>query len=425
MDAFDILLERGVVHQVTDEAALRKQLQDDTITLYAGFDPTADSLHLGHLFPLLCLTRFQKLGHKPIALVGGATGLVGDPSGKNEERQLRSEEEIDANVLALKGQMERFLDFEGANAARIVNNADWTKNISFLNWLRDIGKYFSVNVMTSKESVRRRLEDPDKTLSYTEFSYMLIQANDFLALYDQYGCTLQVGGSDQWGNITAGIDLVQKKHHKQVYGITFPLLTNSNGEKFGKSEGNAVWLDAEKTSPYSLYQFWLNTDDRDVIRYLKYFTFLPIEEINELEKAHEAAPEKREAHEKLAIESTRMIHGEAGLERARYATEVMHKNGDLKSLTERELADIFKQVPSSEIEKDKLAEGVGVLDLMTLCGISATNSEARRLVKDGGAYLNNEKIEDGRMVVNLEHRASDSMIVLRRGKKKYFVVNVV
>ena len=325
-DALGTLIEREVVEQISDEDALRKSLDKETLTMYAGFDPTADSLHLGHLFPLLCLARFQRLRHRPIVLVGGATGLIGDPSGKTEERQLLTGEIIEENSTAIRKQLGRFLDFSGDNAAIMVNNAEWTKDVSYLDWLRDVGKYFSVNYMLNKESVRRRIEDRSQGISYTEFSYMLIQANDFLELYDRYGCTLQVGGNDQWGNITAGIDLIQKRRHKQAYGITFPLLTTANGEKFGKTEGNAVWLDPEKTSPYNLYQFWIRTDDRDVIRYLKYFTFLPMEKIAELERTVAEAPEKREAQQVLAEESTGMIHGEDELKKAQKASRTLFIN---------------------------------------------------------------------------------------------------
>jgi len=423
-NAFDILIERGIVEQVTDEDALRKSLDSETITLYAGFDPTADSLHLGHLFPLLCLARFQRLGHRPIALVGGATGLIGDPSGKSEERKLLTEEEIEANSAAIREQLERFLDFGGGNAALMVNNADWTGDVGYLDWLRDIGKHFSVNYMLAKESVRRRIEDRAQGISYTEFSYMLIQANDFLELHDRYGCTLQVGGNDQWGNITAGIDLIQKKRHVQAYGITFPLLTTASGEKFGKSEGNAVWLDPAKTSPYSLYQFWIRTDDRDVIRYLKYFTFLSMEEIADLERTVAEAPEKREAQRVLAEESTRMIHGEEGLRSAERASKVLF-GGEITDFSDRELEEIFNDVPSSNIERNELEKGIGVLAMFTRSGLTRSNGQALQLVKQGGAYVNNVRVDDSRLVLTPEHLASESMMVLRSGKKKYHLVKVV
>jgi tyrosyl-tRNA synthetase len=423
-DPLTILQERGVVEQISDEDELRKRLQTETIAIYAGFDPTADSLHIGHLFPLLCLARFQQLGHRPIALVGGATGLIGDPSGKSAERQLLNSGAIEENAAAIKGQLERFLDFSGDNAAVMVNNADWTRGITFLDWLRDVGKYFSVNYMLSKESVRRRIEDRTQGISYTEFSYMLIQANDFLELYDRQNCILQVGGNDQWGNITAGIDLVQKRRQVQAYGITFPLLTTSSGEKFGKSEGNAIWLDADKTSPYSLYQFWIRTDDRDVIRYLNYFTFLSSDEIAELARTVEEAPERREAQRVLAEQSTRMIHGEAGLTGARKASEVLF-GGEISDFSDRELMDIFNDVPSSDIERGRLEEGIGVPTLFSEAGLSPSNGQAMKLIKQGGAYVNNIRVEDTRMMLTPAHLASESILVIRSGKKKYHLVKVV
>jgi len=423
-DPLTILQERGIVEQISDEDALRKRLHTETIALYAGFDPTADSLHLGHLFPLLCLTRFQQLGHRPIALVGGATGLIGDPSGKSSERQLLNAGIIEENAAAIKDQLERFLDFTGDNAAIMVNNADWTRDITFLDWLRDVGKYFSVNYMLSKESVRRRIEDRTQGISYTEFSYMLIQANDFLELYNRHNCILQVGGNDQWGNITAGIDLVQKRRQVQAYGITFPLLTTSSGEKFGKSEGNAVWLDADKTSPYSLYQFWIRTDDRDVIRYLNYFTFLSAGEIADLARTVEEVPERREAQRVLAEHSTRMIHGDAGLAAARKASDVLF-GGELSDFSDRELIDIFNDVPSSDIQRGRLDEGIGVPALFSEAGLAPSNSQAMQLIRQGGAYVNNKRVEDTRMTVTSAHLASESMLVLRSGKKKYHLVKVI
>jgi len=422
-NALDILKEREVIEQLSDEETLAECLTHDRVTLYAGFDPTADSLHLGHLFPLLCLARFQRLGHRPIALVGGATAMIGDPSGKSEERQLLSEEAIEANAAFIKKQLERFLDFSGPHGAVMVNNAEWTKNVTYLSWLREIGKFFSVNYMLNKESVRRRIEDRTQGISYTEFSYMLLQANDFLELYDRYGCILQVGGNDQWGNITAGIDLIQKRRHKQAYGITFPLLTTSTGEKFGKSAGNAIWLNPEMTSPYMLYQYWIRTDDKDVIRYLKYFTFLSMDEIAGLEKCVHEAPEKREAQTVLAEQSTLMIHGEEGLIKARKASQVLF-GGEITELSDRELADIFADVPSSSIARSELEAGVGVLTLFTRSGLTQSNSQAFQKVKQGGAYLNNIRIEDPKKILNLSDLASETMMVLRSGKKNYHLVKV-
>ncbi|MFC1508344.1 tyrosine--tRNA ligase [Candidatus Omnitrophota bacterium] len=422
-NALQMLVERGIIEQISDKPALEKSLDTETVTLYAGFDPTADSLHLGHLFPLLCLARFQRLGHKPVGLVGGATAMIGDPSGKEEERQLLSEEAIEANAAALKKQLELFLDFSGKNAAVMVNNADWTKDMTYLSWLRDIGKHFSVNYMLNKESVRRRIEDRNQGISYTEFSYMLIQANDFLELYNRYDCTLQVGGNDQWGNITAGIDLIHKARHKQAYGITFPLLTSTTGEKFGKTAGNAIWLDPEKTSPYELYQYWISTNDSDVIRYLNYFTYLEQDDIAALESEVSDAPEKREAQRILAEESTRMIHGEKGLHKATKASEVLF-GGEISGFTDRELTNIFADVPSSTVRREDLNDGVGVLALFTKSGVTKSNSQALQMLKQGGVYINNNRISDQRMVVTPDNLASDSMLVLRGGKKRYHLVKV-
>ena len=420
-----MLIERGIIEQISDKPALEKSLDTDTVTLYAGFDPTADSLHLGHLFPLLCLARFQRLGHRPVGLVGGATAMIGDPSGKEEERQLLSEEKIEGNAETLKKQLELFLDFSGKNAAVMVNNADWTKDRTYLSWLRDIGKHFSVNYMLNKESVRRRIEDRNQGISYTEFSYMLIQANDFLELYNRHGCTLQVGGNDQWGNITAGIDLIHRVRRIQAYGITFPLLTSTTGEKFGKTAGNAIWLDPEKTSPYELYQYWIRTDDSDVIRYLNYFTYLEQDDIAALEHEVREAPEKREAQRILAEESTRMIHGEDGLQKATKASEVLF-GGEISGFTDRELTNIFADVPSSTVTMPELEKGIGVLNLLSSTGITKSNSQALQLLKQGGVYINNTPIpkNDQRMVVTPDHLASDSMLVLRGGKKRYHLIKV-
>jgi tyrosyl-tRNA synthetase len=423
-NAIDALEQRNLVEQVTDRDALRELFGKEMVTLYAGFDPTADSLHLGHLFPVLCLARLQRLGHRPVSLVGGATAMIGDPSGRTEERQLLGEDTIRANSEGLRRQLERFLDFSGRNAAIMANNADWTKDVSYLTWLRDVGKYFSVSYMLGKESVRRRIEDRAQGISYTEFSYMLIQANDFLQLFDLHGCRLQVGGNDQWGNITAGIDLIHKQRRVQAYGITFPLLTSATGEKFGKSAGNAIWLDPDKTSPYALYQYWIRTDDRDAIRYLKYFTFLPAEEIAALERMVETEPEKREAQRVLAEESTRMIHGEEGLRKAKRASEVLFGDAEITDFTDRELLDIFVDVPSSEIERSELEQGIGVLTLFTRVGLTKSNSQALSTLKQGGLSVNNTRVDDSRLALTPEHLASMSVMVLRAGKKRYHLVRV-
>jgi tyrosyl-tRNA synthetase len=423
-NAYDMLVERGLIEQVSDEDALRDKFGRETIALYAGFDPTADSLHLGHLFPVLCLSRLQRMGHRPISLVGGATAMIGDPSGRSEERLLLGEEAIEANSVRIRAQLERFLDFSGANGAVMVNNADWTKGVRYLEWLRDIGKHFSVGYMLGKESVRRRIEERSQGISYTEFSYMLIQANDFLQLYDTRGCLLQVGGNDQWGNITAGIDLIHKRRHVQAYGITFPLLTTSTGEKFGKSAGNAVWLDPERTSPYAMYQYWIRTDDRDAARYLRYFTFLSLEEIVELERTVTEAPEKREAQRVLASEVTRMIHGAGGLAKAERASRLLFGEGEIEGFTDRELMDIFADVPSSEAARNEIEAGIGALAMFTRAGLSKSNSQALQMIRQGGLYVNNVRVEDSRLVLTPGHLAGRTVMVLRAGRKRYHLVKV-
>ncbi len=423
LNAIDVFEQHGLIEQISDETALRKQFEKESLTVYAGFDPTADSLHLGHLLPILCLARLQRLGHTPITLVGGATGMIGDPSGKSDERNLLTREVIESNSVAIKAQLERFIDFSGSNATVMVNNIDWTGSFSYIEWLRDIGKHFSVNQMLNKESVRRRIEDNTRGISYTEFSYMLIQANDFLELYERYGCTLQVGGNDQWGNITAGIDLIHRKRQVQAYGITFPLLESSSGEKFGKSAGNAVWLDPDKTSPYALYQYWLGSDDRDAVRYLKYFTFVPMDDIADLEKAVQAEPEKREAQRVLAEESTRMIHGDDGLKKAVRASEVLF-GGEINDFTDKELIDIFSDVPSSTIPRDELNKGIGILTMFNKAGLSKSNGQALQLLKQGGVYVNNVRMDDPKTMLSSGHLASESVMILRAGKKRYYLIKV-
>jgi tyrosyl-tRNA synthetase len=363
MSFVEELTWRGLVQQSTDPE-LAAKMRAEPFTLYIGFDPTADSLHVGSLLPLLTLIRAQRAGHKPIALVGGATGMVGDPSGKSEERKLMSLEELRHNVGALGLQVGRFLDF-GAGNAELVDNYEWFQGFGYLDFLRDIGKHFSVNMMMAKESVRARLEDRDQGISYTEFSYMLIQAYDFLSLYDRYSCTLQVGGSDQWGNITAGIDLVRRLRGKEVYGLTMPLVTNSSGQKFGKSEKGNVWLDAAKTSPYDFYQFFFRVDDRDVGRYLRYFTFLDEPTIVALDEQTKAAPEKREAQRTLAREVTRMVHGQAAVDQAETA------------------------LPSTAMALPK-----PLVDVLVDCGLCKSKSDARRQIEQGGVYVDGTRIDD-------------------------------
>ncbi|MFM8360108.1 MAG: tyrosine--tRNA ligase, partial [Verrucomicrobiota bacterium] len=364
MNVLPELQWRGLVADCTDLVELTRRLTDGPVTLYAGFDPTADSLHVGHLVPLIALRRFQDAGHRPIAVAGGATGSIGDPSGKSQERQLLTAGQIEANVAAVRPQLARLLDFSTpVNPARLVDNADWTAGVSYLQFLREVGKHFTVNQMVAKESVRARMEDREVGISYTEFSYMLLQAFDFLHLAQTCDCSLQIGGSDQWGNITAGIDLIRKKLGRPSFGLTLPLITKSDGTKFGKTEGGAVWLDPKRTSVYRFYQFWINTDDRDVIRYLKFFTFLSQGEIDALEAQHQANPGARVAHRALAQAVTGLIHGEAATHEAQRASEILF-GGSLDGISEGTFQEIVGEVPTRDLGREKLAgAGASVLDL--------------------------------------------------------------
>jgi tyrosyl-tRNA synthetase len=393
------------------------------MTLYCGFDPTADSLHVGSLVPLVALRRFQLAGHRPIALAGGATGMVGDPSGKTQERQLQTMESIAANLDGIRPQLARLLDFEAAaNPARLVDNADWTANVSFLEFLRDIGKHFTVNQMVAKESVRARMEDREVGISYTEFSYMLLQAFDFYVLARDHGCELQIGGSDQWGNITAGIDLMRKKLSKQGYGLTLPLITKSDGTKFGKTEGGAVWLDPKKTSVYKFYQFWINTADADVLRYLKFFTFLPQAEIAAVEQQHNANPGARDAHKALAKAVTDLIHGETATQEAIRASQILF-GGELAGVSEATFNDIVGEVPTKEIEKAKL-EGAGIplVELLVHAGLSQSKGQARKDIEGGGVNINNVREANAVRAVTTNDLLFGKHVLLRKGKKNYVVV---
>jgi len=420
MNLLDDLDRRGAIDQVTDREALDKLLNQPGQAIYIGFDPTADSLHVGSLVPALMLARFQRAGHRPIVLVGGSTGMIGDPSGRTAERQLMTPEIVVANCEGIRRQLERFVSFEGDNAAIMVNNYDWTGGVSYLDFLRDIGKHFTVNYMLAKESVRRRLEDREHGISYTEFSYMLLQAFDFLQLYDTKRCKIQAGGSDQWGNITAGIELIRRMRAEQAFGITFPLLATSSGEKFGKSAGNAVWLDKNKTSPYQFYQYWINTDDRDVERFLKLFTFLEIAEIAEL---CSKPPEQRAAQKKLAEEVTRIVHGEEALAHAIKASNVLFGE-EIDGLKDRDLAEIFADVPSFNIEAISIANGLRVTDALVRSGAAKSKGEATRLLAGGGVYLNNRRVAAADAQLRREDLASETMFVLRVGKKSYYLGRV-
>jgi tyrosyl-tRNA synthetase len=414
------LRARGMIEQVTNEEALEGLLNSGGATIYVGFDPTADSLHVGHMLPILLLARLQKRGHTPIVLVGGATGMIGDPSGRSAERQLLTPEMIAANVDAIRPQLSRFVSFEGSNAAIVVDNGDWTRPIGYLEWLRTVGKHFTVNYMAAKESVRRRLEDREQGISYTEFSYMLIQANDFLHLFEHHGCTIQAGGSDQWGNITAGIDLVRKARGAEVYGMTLPLLTTSGGEKFGKSAGNAVWLDPQRTSPYQFYQFWMQTDDHDVERYLKIFSFESLETIAEAMVAHTLHPERRTPQKLLAAQMTAMVHGQDAFGDALRASEALFSK-ELSGLSDNELGAVFSDVPSITLERGALAAGPRLSQILVQAGACASRGEANRLIQGGGVYLNNRRV-DGDRPLSEADLASKSMMVLRTGKKSYWLV---
>jgi tyrosyl-tRNA synthetase len=369
----------------------------------------------------MMLAHLQRAGHVPIAVVGGATGMIGDPSGRSSERQFLTPDELAQNEQAIHRQLARFLDFDGDRAATLVNNADWTRPISYLDWLRDVGKHFSVNAMIAKESVRRRLEDRDQGISYTEFSYMLLQAHDFLVLHDRLGCTLQVGGNDQWGNITAGIDLIRRKRGAEVFGVTAPLITTSTGEKFGKSAGNAVWLDAAMTSPYHFYQYWIQTPDSDVERYLRLFTFLGIPEIVEICRVHEEQKSARVAQRTLAREVTRTVHGEAGLHSAKLATEILFGR-EISGLSDAELSGVFADVPSASLSRQALSEGLDIVTLLTATELAKSKGEARRIVQAGGVYLNNRRFENVETPITSADLASETMLVLRSGKKSYAIV---
>ena len=422
-DLFDELAWRELVYDATE--GLADLLTKESLTVYAGFDPTASSLHVGHLLPLMGLARFQRFGHAPIAIVGGGTGMIGDPSGKSQERNLLSADQIDENVAAIRLQLARFLDFDRAgNAARIVNNADWLGTIDLLSFLRDAGKHFTVNYMLQKESVNRRLES-EEGISFTEFSYLLLQAYDFLQLFDRCGCTLQIGGSDQWGNITAGIDLIRKLRAKKTHGLVMPLVTTASGVKFGKTEKGAVWLDPQRTSPFKFYQFWLSTDDRDVVRYLKSFTFLPRAAIEPLIVSVETAPEKREAQRVLAREVTALVHGSDHLVRAERASALLFAE-DITALPVDDIVAVFEDVPSSQIAGSELSgAGIGLVDLVARVQLAPSKGEARRLVQSGGVYLNNRRIADVQSRVTMSDAIDGRLLVVRKGAKHTHLIRIV
>ena len=418
-DIYAELEWRGLIHQVTDPPNFQAWLLEEPRTAYAGFDPTSDSLHVGNLMPLLYLRRFQQAGHRPIALVGGATGMIGDPSGKSEERNLLTVDTLRSNVVAQEKQMRKFLDFQtGDSPATLVNNFDWMRRFGYLDFLRDVGKHFPVNVMLAKDSVKGRLDRDGAGISYTEFSYMLVQAYDFAYLQKEYGCLLQVGGSDQWGNITAGIDLARRMTGVQLYGMTCPLLTKSDGSKMGKTESGAIWLDAERTSPYEFYQYWINVSDDDAGKCLRFLTDLPREEIESLDQSREQEPHRRASQAKLAEELTCLVHGKSGLAAAEQGTKIFF-GAEIESLKDRELLGIFADVPSQDLDWNRLSEGLSIVDALSQAGLAKSKSEARRTVQQGGAYVNNRRVADLDFLLKKEHLASESVIVLRTGKKRY------
>ena len=422
-DVADELQWRGLVHQVTDEG-LWARMAAEPFTLYHGVDATADSLHVGSLLGVLVLRRLQECGHAPLVLLGGGTSMIGDPGGRRTERPLLSREQIEANAAGIRGQLESLLDFgPGAGGATLVDNFEWLSPLRVIDFLRDVGKHFTVNVMLAKEAVRARLEDPDQGISYTEFSYMLLQAYDYVHLFDTSGCRLQVGGSDQWGNITAGIELIRRTRGEDAFGFTWPLMTKADGTKFGKSEAGNVWLDPERTSPYQFFQFWMNADDRDVGRYLRLYTFLDRERVAALEAALEARPAEREAQRSLAREVTALVHGQAAAEAAERASAALF-GGDLRELTEAQLRDVFADAPSSRLPRSALDQGLGLVDLLAEAGLVPSKSAARQAITQGGVSVNGVREDDLDRRVGPSDLLAGRFLVLRRGKRNYHLVDV-
>ncbi|HEX6038142.1 tyrosine--tRNA ligase [Longimicrobium sp.] len=420
---FDDLEARGLVHAASE--GVRDHLADGPVTAYIGFDPTGDSLHVGHLVQVMGAMRLQRAGHRPLALVGGGTGMIGDPSGKSVERPLLTRPQVQANVDAIRAQLERFLDFSGPAGARVIDNHDWLGGLGVIEFLRDVGKHFTVNYMLAKDSVARRLNS-EAGLSVTEFAYSLLQAHDYAVLSDRFGCTLQVGGSDQWGNITSGMELIRRTRGRPAHGIVQPLLTNANGTKFGKTEGGAVWLDAERTSPFRFFQFWLNADDRDVERYLRTFTFLPLDGIAAVLAEHAANPAARAAQRRLAAEVTRMVHGDEGLARAERATGVLFGSVAAQALPAAELLDVFADVPSTDVPRAALeGQGMGVVDILADAGVASSKAEARRLIAGGGVSLNGARVTSPELRVRADDAIDGQVLLFRKGKKENRVVRLV
>lgn len=422
MTIIDELRWRGLIYDKTE--GLDDLLSEQKITLYNGFDPTKDTLHVGNLVPMMQLARWQRFGHTPIALAGGGTGMIGDPSGRSTERNLLSLDVIDYNVGEIRKQLAGILDFEvKSNPAQMVNNADWLRPLMLVDFLRDTGKHFTINYMLAKDSVKSRLDREDSGMSFTEFSYMLLQAYDYQHLFDTMNCVLQAGGSDQWGNIVAGVELIRRTRGERAHALVYPLITNADGSKFGKTaEGTSVWLSPEYTSPYRFYQFWFNIDDADVGTYLKYYTWLDQRQIAELEQKVFDQPEQREAQRTLAREVTRMIHGETALARAEQASLALF-GGDVTGLSAADIEDIFAEVPSSEVAREALSDGVAVVDLLVSSGLASSKADARRAIQGGGIYLNNERVADG-MTAGLAQAIEGRFLILRKGKRQFHLVRV-
>jgi tyrosyl-tRNA synthetase len=420
MTLFDDLSWRGLVYDTTEE--LPALLDRNHVTVYIGFDPTASSLHVGSLLPLMMLARLQRAGHTPIAIMGGGTGMIGDPSGKSEERTLLSRDQIDANLEGIRAQVERVLPFDGPQAARIVNNADWLTAIDVMTFLRDVGKHFTVNSMLQKESVSRRLESQEG-ISFTEFSYLLLQAYDFLQVFDRFGCTVQMGGSDQWGNITAGIDLIRRLRGARAHGLVMPLVMSATGTKFGKTETGTVWLDPTRTSAFQFFQFWLNTDDRDVARYLKFFTFMPGDQIDAVVGRGLEQPERREAQRVLALEVTGLVHGQETAQSVERASAMLFSE-DIASLPADDVLAVYEDVPKTDLAVSDLARGVSLVELVVKAGLAPSKSEARRLVQAGGVYVNNRRVTDPQEPVRLEQAIGGRFLILRKGQRQNHLVRL-
>lgn len=420
MDLYGELAWRGLVYDETD--GVREALAQGPVTGYIGFDPSAPSLHVGSLLVMTALAHMQRCGHSPIAVVGGGTGLIGDPSGKTVERQLLTVEQVDANVDGIRAQLGRFLDFDSTIApARLVNNAEWLTKLGAIEFMRDVGKHFSVTAMLAKDSVKRRTES-DEGITYTEFSYSLLQAYDFLELFDRHHCTLQMGGSDQWGNITAGMDLVRRVRGAKAHGLVMPLITTASGTKFGKTEAGAVWLDPQLTKPYEFYQFWLNADDRDAVKYLRFFTFLTQDRVAELAAASAGEPEKRLAQRELAREVTRLVHGQQSVREAEAASEALF-SGDITTMSVDELLQVFPNVPSSNTAYAH--EGWPVVELLSSAGVTSSKGEATRLIRSGGIYVNSRRVTDEKERMKPEQAIEGQLFVIRKGKRDHFLIRIV